>query len=1035
MLIRNSLLSLVRTKGKTILFTLLIIALTLTLSLGVSVWASIQQFLDDADDFYTTIGLVEYIGKNYPQDNVSDADMAAGLADLDLAEIENDPATLLWDSSSRYIGYVDGFKRDDKSSEVAKPSLLVISRVTYNESYNAYTAVVAETLYSSQIEDEGLVLLDNGFGALESDRFYVITGEGAAGKTPYIELSPVQFVNEAAAASGIHIPTVLDITVETDDGISYDIPEAYVKAGKTLEVSNNFVVVNNTDNLMALYPFHQEELYLLEGREFTDEEYQNGDRVVIIPEFMALRLDKTLGDTITIHFVEPDTTGENPYYWAGNGFRNEAAFKIVGITNTVIGKEWQVFLPKAVGVPASVSPMGYIVGQAVVRNSEAGEFAARGDPLMTGRFTLTIYDQGYADVAVPFVTILNIARILTVIVAVVELAVLIFFGYNFVYRQRETGETLLLLGAGKPWVSGYFLLSAGVIALIATLIGSWVGYQFHGRVLQLVADAAQSQTLIDGRYSNGNLSITRVLDFAPQLDLTFFLIFGLIVFGVALLSCFGFLSVAFKVTRSKKRKAKGPQKEGKTSHLRGGSGKYALLSILRGGTRTTVVPLLALTVVFFLGQLSTTTHNYEQQLEDIYENTTIIGRFTDIKGKQVGGQVIDSQLVMDLYRSGAIDALYVSIDKNALYTGTPIHADGTEEDVPPMTVPTNGFVLDNFRAKFGRPGVGIKLIGTNNFQTAPDFYYLDNVPVTYLEGYDDSFFAELQPHSEIVNALISTELQARLDAALGDVIRVSVYSTDGGRQAGTGDELDYIDLRIVGNYEQQGLMETIYVPLYLMFDTSLIWGEAALDEVSGSETVTSSITINSGEGDIPTQEEINQLYALTFDSATFELTDTKNLGQLKDYLRDYGYSQVNKISKLRTFIVLEDAIFNNAVASLRQQIRYVNTLYPFLYLLVGVIAFVVSYLLVVSRRMELATLRGLGASSRVTFMSFFLEQSFLCLIGVGVGMAAWRVLRGPFITLHLWLILGFVICYFVGSALSIGIMNSRNLLAILSDKD
>ena len=37
MLIRNSLLSLIRTKGKTLLFTLLILALTLTLALGVSV--------------------------------------------------------------------------------------------------------------------------------------------------------------------------------------------------------------------------------------------------------------------------------------------------------------------------------------------------------------------------------------------------------------------------------------------------------------------------------------------------------------------------------------------------------------------------------------------------------------------------------------------------------------------------------------------------------------------------------------------------------------------------------------------------------------------------------------------------------------------------------------------------------------------------------------------------------------------------------------------------------------------------------------
>ncbi len=928
---------------------------------------------------------------------------------------------------ARYFGYVEGFKRDDKVTQVYQPALLVVSRVTYNTSYNAYTAVVADSLYSSFIEVDDMVILLTNFGALESDRFYVVSGLSFIDWSPYGILSPTEFSNEAAEANGINIPPILDITVNADEGIAYDLPEVYEKAGESLQVSQNFVMVNSTDDLMSLYPFHQEEEYLLEGREFSEEEYQNGDSVVIISEFMAVRLEKTVGDTITIGFAEPDSTGESPKYWAGNGFRNEADFKIVGITNTIKGKEWYVYVPKSVGVPASTMPIGYTVGQAVVRNSEAGEFAARIDQLMQGRFNLTIYDQGYADVAIPFITILNIAKILTAIVAVVELAVLIFFGYIFVYRQRETGETLLLLGAGKPWVSGYFLLSAGVIALIATLIGSWIGYQFHDRVLQLVADAALSQTLIDGRYSNGNLSISRVLEFAPQLDLAFFLNFGLIVFGVALLSCLIFLTIAFQVTRSKKQRASGPRRERKTSHMRGGSGKYALLSILRGGTRTTVVPLLAFTVVFFLGQLSTTTNRYQQQLEDVYENTTLTGRFTDIKGKQVGGQVIDSQLVMDLYRSGAIDALSVSLDQTSLYTGTIIHADGTVEDVPPMRVPTNSFTIDNFMAKFGREGVGIRLIATNDFRNAPAFYYLDNVPVTFLEGYDDSFLAEAPGDSDIVNALISTQLQDRLGVDLGDVIRIALNSARGGRTPRGGDELDYFDLRIVGTYEQQGIMETIYMPLYMMFDTSLIWDEGQRTDEPASLTF--------DEGYTPTEEQMDQLYAVDFDSATFKLTETKTLGQLKDYLSEYGYSQVNHISKLRTFIVLDDAIFNNAVASLKQQIRYVNTLYPFLYLLVGVIAFVVSYLLVISRRMELATLRGMGASPSITFMSFFLEQSLLCVAGVGLGMAAWRVLRGPFIALHLWLILGFIICYFVGSALSIGIMNSRNLLAILTDKD
>jgi hypothetical protein len=431
-------------------------------------------------------------------------------------------------------------------------------------------------------------------------------------------------------------------------------------------------------------------------------------------------------------------------------------------------------------------------------------------------------------------------------------------------------------------------------------------------------------------------------------------------------------------------------------------------------------------VIFFLGQLSTTSDNYQRQLEEINNNTTLTGRFTDIKGKKVGGQVIDSQMAMELYRSGSIDTLSISLDQSAIYTGTTIHADGTVEDIEPTKVPINPYALDNFYGQFGRPGIGIKLIATNNFQSAPEFYYLDMVPVTYLEGYDGSFFAQPSGETEIFNVLISSDLQTRLNAELGDVIRISILSSDG-RNPRLGDELDYYDLRIVGIFEQQGLMETIYMPLPLMFDTTLIWDPG--------QRTDEPPTLTLEEGYKPTEEQLDRLYAIDLDSATFKLKNAWELSDLKDTLSEYGFSQVNKINTYRTFIVLDDAIFNNTVASLQQQIRYVNTLYPFLYLLVGVIAFVVSYLLVVSRRMELATLRGLGASSFVTFMSFFLEQSFLCLIGVVFGMIAWRAIRGPFISLHLWLILGFIGCYFVGSALSIGIMNRRNLLAILTDKD
>ncbi len=82
------------------------------------------NFLNDADEFYKTIGLIEYIGQAYPQDDIVDAEMVTDLAELDLSEIADDPATLLWDQTARYFGYVEGFKRDDKVTQVYQPHYL-----------------------------------------------------------------------------------------------------------------------------------------------------------------------------------------------------------------------------------------------------------------------------------------------------------------------------------------------------------------------------------------------------------------------------------------------------------------------------------------------------------------------------------------------------------------------------------------------------------------------------------------------------------------------------------------------------------------------------------------------------------------------------------------------------------------------------------------------------------------------------------------------------------------------------------------------
>ena len=101
MIFRNSILSIFRSKGKTILFTLLIFSLTLTLALGVSVWSSIEQFLDDCADYFTTIALVEYMGTGYPDDTANDPFMLPAIESFDTTLITADDSTMRWEESVR----------------------------------------------------------------------------------------------------------------------------------------------------------------------------------------------------------------------------------------------------------------------------------------------------------------------------------------------------------------------------------------------------------------------------------------------------------------------------------------------------------------------------------------------------------------------------------------------------------------------------------------------------------------------------------------------------------------------------------------------------------------------------------------------------------------------------------------------------------------------------------------------------------------------------------------------------------------------
>jgi hypothetical protein len=227
-----------------------------------------------------------------------------------------------------------------------------------------------------------------------------------------------------------------------------------------------------------------------------------------------------------------------------------------------------------------------------------------------------------------------------------------------------------------------------------------------------------------------------------------------------------------------------------------------------------VVPVLAITVVVFFGQLATTSLRYQEQLESIYDSTTIRGYYTDINGKQVGNLVLDGYDVANLYRSGQVDSLNVSLSEPYYYVGITKLADGTDLNLSPLYVPQNDFVFEVMMEEILR---GYDFTATNDIYSAPDFFYAKDVSLNFLEGYDESILAVPSTDPKAYSCIVPSSLLIEKGIELSDTIRVAFGKVSFDRKNNVTTFL-HMDLKVIGSYKKQGAEDVIYAPLSLLID-------------------------------------------------------------------------------------------------------------------------------------------------------------------------------------------------------------------------
>jgi ABC-type lipoprotein release transport system permease subunit len=1036
MIFRNSIKSILRTPVKTVLFALLIAAVTAFLYLGINTWAASAAMLRDCDANSTTIVTMEYL-EDYGSNKGSKSEaMLADVAGIDFDAIAANENVLIWQPSDVSMGTASGFVSNDQSAEYSYASVFIVTGLRQYAEDSPYHGKLVESLYSFRPYEAGRdVYIENKPGDFgftpDPNATYVIHAKNNRinANSLYVQLSP--FYSWTAQQAGVDCAAIEPFyQIESAGALHADENNVYDTIAHYYAAMNNTLTICRVRELADLEEFNQNYLQPISGRLFTRQEGDEGAKVCVISQTLANNRDLKIGDALTIHL--PDDEGAATYAWGDKMSRKET-FTIVGIVNYHTDYHLNVYTPSA---SDSAQPVRYLydLGQATIKNGTVDTFLSQIEPLLPERIFLTVYDQGYQATADALKVIQSAAAALSVIALAVTLTVLAFFAYLFADTQRDAVEIMRCFGTRKAEVRLYLMVGTSLIALIAITMGILIGTGYAEEMVKSAYAFVSELQAVDMRYSDGFRGITR--EFSPVVTMPYALAAaaGAGVLFISLALCFYYaeriISGRLIAARARVRVCRSPRK---SSVALSGALRYATLSIRRSGVRSLLVPVLCAAALLFVSSLQATLTSYDAAREALYENTDLLGYCAQMNGKFSDRLPIRNALAKELVSLDHLSGAAYSYTFNYVYLGIPVRADGSAGQVKPVPMPTNPYELEALNdILLSEP----KVIFTDAVRNAPEFYF-GEFRGDFMPEWDEARFSSRE--WEKLPCIVSSQFMGENGIKSGDTIRVYVQNYLYGDSAFVG-----MDMQVVGSFTRVANQNNIYCPLPL---GALDPARSSLNELGNQNLsistgryysyTTAAIDISGGKStDTLTQQQmVDVILDNKYVSAlTFKVRDPRYLGEVKDALEEAGFSGPKMANDIRLCVVIEDAQFNETLSSIAQRRKYLEILYPVLLALVCTLGLITGFLAANSRREDIALMRGMGTHKRRIFATIFGEQLLLLLFGALPAAAAWYACEGA-AQLAAPGVYAFFICYALSAALSTLMQNAKSALSILSEKE
>ena len=171
-------------------------------------------------------------------------------------------------------------------------------------------------------------------------------------------------------------------------------------------------------------------------------------------------------------------------------------------------------------------------------------------------------------------------------------------------------------------------------------------------------------------------------------------------------------------------------------------------------------------------------------------------------------------------------------------------------------------------------------------------------------------------------------------------------------------------------------------------------------------------------------------------SMAFTVADNRQLGQMKTVLHKYFVpaSRTNKTANMHG-LVMDDSLFIDTVVVLERGLALMRVVRVLVYVLSIGVSFLIAFLKIRTRKLELAVMRSMGTRSITLYVEVLCEHILMFLLGA-VAACGLAIPLGLLSGQNDLSVVGvFMLCYLVGVVLAVAQVTSGNIMQTLKGKE